>query len=106
MVDRYGNTIVIGWSVTEELWLEAIIKMGSQRAHLIELSELTGRSLEAIKQKMVRRRKAILRKQNRETLAVLARRFPLIGSCGEAANASVCQPEASLTSSDMRRGVS
>ena len=52
MLTRFGKLAHVGWSRSEELWLEAIMEMGPNEQRLKELSELTGRSRKAIKHKL------------------------------------------------------
>ncbi len=65
IVDRFGLRISIGWSEREEAWCDAILDMGSNPNHLLELSDATGRSLSAIRQHIAQKRQTAVRERER-----------------------------------------
>lgn len=79
MLNRFGKLVHIGWSQKEELYLDAIIDMGSQTAHVRELSELTGRSVNAVYMRMRKRMAA------RELIELQAKLKPCVPVRGKAA---------------------
>lgn len=78
MIDRFGKTIIIGWSEHEVLWLEAALSLPAhqQIPAFRDLSSMTGRSVAAIQHKaswLVE--KAAIADQGRRLL-IVARSYP------------------------------
>lgn len=53
MIDRHGNTILVGWSAHEILWVEAAMTLlpASKIAAFQDIADMTGRSYTAIVRK-------------------------------------------------------
>lgn len=58
MIDRRGYRVAVGYSAHEILWLRAAISTGRRRADLQDISELTGRSVECLRQMSYKIREA------------------------------------------------
>jgi hypothetical protein len=51
MIAHDGRKICVGWSDYELLWLRAAITNGSRRRDFMDISDLSGRSYEAVRDK-------------------------------------------------------
>ena len=76
MIDRFGKPIQVAWSFAEEDMLTALIKMGCKTQHIIDFSQLTGRSILAIlvhvKKRQTEERARLRRKEKMASLKDLA----------------------------------
>ena len=63
MIDRWGNTIRVGWAAHEMIWVEASLELPTQqrREAYKDIADMSGRSYEVVRKMAVQLRAARLR---------------------------------------------